>query len=163
MPVYCQQSTDLYHNNFQQYFPLQRPHQQTDSNNEKSAEPNPFSNGIMLEKLKEETDKMLKYCQDSIPGCDRHELGHILIVLEHIQALNKMMMEWAGSFLINDIDEPKIAQINRNHRIRYTQTDATIRFTSHLLCSLPKKQTSEVSYSHWEVKKCGHIQHTTFH
>jgi hypothetical protein len=86
---------------------------------------------------------MLKYCHDSIPTCDPRELGHILIVLEHIKALNKMITKWTDSFRANDNDEPESTEI-RTHRIRCTQTDQTIRLTKDLLTSGPP--TFGVSY-----------------
>ena len=124
------------------YFPLQ-PLQQTSSI--KSEEPNkssvtrsssspfPTPNGFKFERFDKELDKMLNYCQESLPSCRPPELGHILKFLEYIQALNEMMIDTTDSHTRNKDDEPEIAEMKKAHRARHKHTDQTIKLTKNML------------------------------
>jgi hypothetical protein len=112
-----------------------------------------------LEKqLKEEAETMLKYCQESIPTCDPPELGHMLIFVEHIKALNEMLMKCReDSFEANDNDEPEIAEVKRKERVRHQQTEQTILMIQDRLLQVPE-EVSDLLFG--GIKKRGHIRHT---
>ncbi len=98
-----------------------------------SSSPFPTPNGFKFEELTKELDKMLKYCQESLPSCHPPELAHLLKFLEHTKALNKMMLDATDSRTPNKDDEPEIAEMKKVHRARHKHTDQTIWVTKNML------------------------------
>ena len=97
--------------------------------------------------ISEELERILKYCQESIPTCNAPELAHILKFLECVQALNEKMMKGTGLNEPNN-DDPEIAKIKRTYRIRHTHTDQTIRLIKdQLLLASILKQLKHMSFT----------------
>ncbi len=95
---------------FFNYFPLQLLQQTISMENQHTRNeepPFPTPNSFKFEELTKELDKMLKYCQDSLPSCNRPELGYILKFLECTQALNEMMLDATDSRTPNKEYEPE--------------------------------------------------------
>ena len=95
----------------------------------------PAENGLDqgFEKIERELERMLKYCQQNIPHCDRRSLGHLLKFLEHSHAMNEIIMDQTHSWKENSKEEADVAKIKKDRRIRCEQTKQTILLLNQLI------------------------------